>query len=723
MNSRRILRHIAFLFLMAVAAPVFSQTITSVVPPLGTHGDDIHIYGNGFEPGGHPPSTLSVYFNTSLSTTYTGSVIADTNINITNVPAGATTGYIFVYINGNEAQSPQQFPITSSNAYVTNFTPVSGGNGTPVTLTGVNFESGGATNVSFNGVLSQGTPNVQLYSISVTAPNGVTTGPLVVISKYGASHNFNTTNNILSAATNFFVAPKFTSHSPFSPNSGRPGTNVLISGTNFTGASAVTFDGVNALSFTVLNNNSIQATVPTTSSGPILVTTIAAFAPASSSPSNFLMLPTIYSFSPGSGPSGTVITVNGAGLNEGSPNPTVKVGDGTVTSFGTVTPTVLSFTVPATATSGAITITTTNGTVVSTQLFYLPPAISSFVPNGGGAGTFVQINGSNFTNASAVSFNGVAASGFVVTNNSIIGAIVPAGVTSGPITVTTPGGSVTSSGLFYAPPTITSFTPTHGSPGTNVTIFGVNFTNATEVLFNGVAAASFVVANNTMLTAVVPNSATTGLITVGTPGGTNASATAFTIDSADLGVSVAGAPNPVFIGSNLVYTIVVTNLGPVSAPNVILTNKLSSSVSLKAFTTSQGILNTGANPLTGFLGTIDNGASATVTLTVIPSAIGGITNVASVTSDLPDPNQGNNTTNTVTTVWPLPFLSITNLMNNGLLQISWPAPLSGFTLQFATDLTTNTAWTNDAAAKVVSGTNVSVTETNIWTSRFFRLTN
>ena len=70
-----------------------------------------------------------------------------------------------------------------------------------------------------------------------------------------------------------------------------------------------------------------------------------------------------------------------------------------------------------------------------------------------------------------------------------------------------------------------------------------------------------------------------------------------------------------------------------------------------------------------------------------------------------------------------PFLSITNLMSNSLVQVSWPAPLSGFTLQFRTSLSTDVSWTNDPGTKVVKGTNVTVIETNVGTQRFFRLTN
>src|SRR5262249_23925916 len=151
----------------------------------------------------------------------------------------------------------------------------------------------------------------------------------------------------------------------------------------------------------------------------------------------------------------------------------------------------------------------------------------------------------------------------------------------GPISVTTPGGTATSTGVFLGPPSIINFTPTHGSAGTNVTITGSNFTNATAVLFNGVTAVFFVT-NNTTIGAIVPGGATTGPITVQGPGGTNTSAGNFTVDSADIGISVTAAPNPVSLGSNLVYTITVTNLGPVGASNVRLTNMLANNVRLRS---------------------------------------------------------------------------------------------------------------------------------------------
>jgi uncharacterized repeat protein (TIGR03803 family) len=61
--------------------------------------------------------------------------------------------------------------------------------------------------------------------------------------------------------------------------------------------------------------------------------------------------------------------------------------------------------------------------------------------------------------------------------------------------------------------------PTAGNVGETVRILGTNLIGATKVLFNGHAAA-FKVASSSLITAVVPNGATTGPVEVVTPGGT-----------------------------------------------------------------------------------------------------------------------------------------------------------------------------------------------------------
>lgn len=76
-----------------------------------------------------------------------------------------------------------------------------------------------------------------------------------------------------------------------------------------------------------------------------------------------------------------------------------------------------------------------------------PPSISSFSPTSGAVGTSVTVSGANFTGATAVAFNGASASFTVQSANQLV-ATVPAGATSGPITVTTQFGTATSAASF-----------------------------------------------------------------------------------------------------------------------------------------------------------------------------------------------------------------------------------------------------------------------------------
>jgi len=148
----------------------------------------------------------------------------------------------------------------------------------------------------------------------------------------------------------------------------------------------------------------------------------------------------------------------------------------------------------------------------------------------GAKGKSVQILGQGFTGTSKVSFNGTSAS-FTVVSATYLTATVPAGATTGFITVTTPGATLTSNRKFYVLPTISSFTPTSGSVGTVVTITGNNLKGATKVTFGGVNATLFSVVSDTEITATVPTGAKTGKIQVTTTGGTAASSTSFTVTS------------------------------------------------------------------------------------------------------------------------------------------------------------------------------------------------
>jgi IPT/TIG domain len=81
----------------------------------------------------------------------------------------------------------------------------------------------------------------------------------------------------------------------------------------------------------------------------------------------------------------------------------------------------------------------------------ISPRICSLAPTGGRVGTSVTITGSGFTGATAVTFNGRSAS-FAVKSSAQITATVPSSATSGPIRVTTPLGTATSTIPFQVVP-------------------------------------------------------------------------------------------------------------------------------------------------------------------------------------------------------------------------------------------------------------------------------
>lgn len=692
------------LLLLLLASLSQAQSISSFTPTYAASGDpnQIQIFGTGFTPNGGP-NDLIVKFNGVRDTTATAP--QSTKI-LANVPAGAPIGpgFITLQINGgSEVSSASQFYVVGTGPYIHDFSPASAGSagGTTITVNGEHLNA--VTNVTFATKSGTSITHPSDMMLMVNTPAGVTSGPITVRSASG----------IFTAPTNFYVPPVITG---FSPTNGRTGTNVTITGTNFLDAATVRFGSINT-SFTVLSNGAISAAVPLNA----VTATLVVIAPAGSvtASSNFVVQPTVAGFSPGVGAVGTSITVTGANFNVGTP--TVKFNGVNATIVSNITFGSLNAVVPANATAGPISVTTTNGTSTSADFFYLPPSITSFTPTNGPPGTIVKITGNHLTNASAVSFNGTAASAFYVTNDTTIGAIVPSGLTTGPITVTTPGGSAGSgTSRYYGPPGITSFAPTHGLPGTNVVLTGSNFLGTTFVRFNGSNASFVAPSNNTTLVATVPANAQTGLITVGAPGGTNSSVSSFVLDyNSDLSVAMIDSPDPVVLGRPLTYTITVGNAGPFDAPNVVFTNILPASAVLSAATATQGTLSTNSNPVTGNFGTVNSGGQVVVTLTVLPQALGTITNTATVSSDRNDPGLTNNSATQITTVLSTPSLSIRQLSSTQVM-VTLPFVYSNFSLQYRTNLFGPSNWSNVLTAPVVSGTNNTVTETTAGI-RFYRL--
>jgi uncharacterized repeat protein (TIGR01451 family) len=115
---------------------------------------------------------------------------------------------------------------------------------------------------------------------------------------------------------------------------------------------------------------------------------------------------------------------------------------------------------------------------------------------------------------------------------------------------------------------------------------------------------------------------------------------------ADVSVAIVATPNPVVAGSNLVYTISITNHGPDTALNVMVTDPLPS-----ALTFLSSIPGTNASsPLTWNLGTLAAGSGAAITVTTRATSLATITNTATVATGSSDTNPANNSASVSTVI-------------------------------------------------------------------------
>jgi hypothetical protein len=206
------------------------------------------------------------------------------------------------------------------------------------------------------------------------------------------------------------------------------------------------------------------------------------------------------------------------------------------------------------------------------------PTIASFTPPAAPVGTTVTVAGTNLTNASVVTLDGVAVTDFTVIDATTLTFVVPEGAASGFIGVTTPGGTATSTSTLTVTlpnpiPAIASLTPATaiaGSSATTVTIDGTGFIDASVVSFNGIALATTMV-SSTQLTAVIPASAlaTTGtyavLVTNPAPGGGASANITFTVTAP---APTIASFTPTTGGPGTTVTITGTNFTGAMAVNI-----------------------------------------------------------------------------------------------------------------------------------------------------------
>jgi uncharacterized repeat protein (TIGR01451 family) len=161
-----------------------------------------------------------------------------------------------------------------------------------------------------------------------------------------------------------------------------------------------------------------------------------------------------------------------------------------------------------------------------------------------------------------------------------------------------------------------------------------------------------------------------------------------TAPTADLVLGMADSPDPVVAGWPLTYQILVTNLGPAAATNVVVTNLLPAGLGFTSVSGSQGTAGHSGSVVWANLGTLNSGASAAVTLVTWAAQPGTVTNSATVSSVVTDPLKANNTASVKTTVTP----QIQAQLNGGVIRIITPGT-PGMVVESTGSLTPPVSWT------------------------------
>jgi hypothetical protein len=205
---------------------------------------------------------------------------------------------------------------------VTHATPESGpaAGGTQVTISGL--ELAGATAVRFGSALAPSFTVSSSTSITAVAPAGTGTVYVTVTTPTGTS--------AINRSVHFTYLPAPTVKK-LSPTSGTAagGTAVTITGTSFTGASAVMFGAIAATSFTVSSPTSITAVSPAQTAATVDVTvTASSGTSATSTKDRFELIPAVAGVSPstGSKAGGESVTITGAGFATGATGTTFMFG-------------------------------------------------------------------------------------------------------------------------------------------------------------------------------------------------------------------------------------------------------------------------------------------------------------------------------------------------------------------------------------------------------------
>ncbi|EZH75857.1 hypothetical protein ATO12_03445 [Aquimarina atlantica] len=250
---------------------------------------------------------------------------------------------------------------------ISNFTPALAKVGEEVTIAGSGFSTIVTNNkVNFNGVAAT-VNKATATSLSVTVPEGATTGKIAV--KVGELE--------ATTATDFTVVLPPTATS-FSPKEGIIGTEVIITGTNFstvTTGNEVKFNGI-AATVSAATSNSLTVTVPEGATTGKIVIKVDGQEVMSTTDFIVIFPPTISSFSPEVGAKDTEVIITGTNFSTTAADNEVKFNE-TIATVSAATATSLTVNVPAGATTGKISVKVNDQIGVSSTNFRVEQVVTT----------------------------------------------------------------------------------------------------------------------------------------------------------------------------------------------------------------------------------------------------------------------------------------------------------------------------------------------------------
>ncbi|WP_345156391.1 choice-of-anchor D domain-containing protein, partial [Pontibacter saemangeumensis] len=453
------------------------------------------------------------------------------NAIITAAPVGPEINLKVVNTNIKSGDTHNFATVNLKKSKTVEFTVENTGTSTlrldPLVLTGANAELFSVTSNGYAGSLEPS----QNATFQVTfRPTAIGTYNAEV--QIGNDDSDENPYRVILKGSGAILRPVITSLSSYV---GGVGKEIIIDGSEFINANRVEFSNGISASFTIISDNQIRIYVPTGAvDGPITV--FAGSMSASSEPFDVVPTPVISSVTPAEAYELDIVTISGSFLDGATEVAFNGVRTTFTERFNNDGNTIIEAKVPAGATTGPLTVTTLGGTATfDFTVLYKEPTIVSVNPDAAYELEIITITGTYLGSVTVVNFNGIDAA-FEVdpeSDGTIIYAEVPLGATSGPLTITTSGGTVTFDFTVLKPvPAGLTIDPTSGKEGSIVIISGANLADATSVVFSGDVEAVFAPITNddgtVSLQATVPVGAQTGAITVANANGTGTTPT-FTV--------------------------------------------------------------------------------------------------------------------------------------------------------------------------------------------------